>query len=108
MNLILGVSIIAAIAAAFACALVHRWARHKHWLYLPRYITGAIIVLVGFSFPVFIAFPTAEALPIIAALGLIFGGCAIGTFLAYDNDPDPPGTPEADELIRRLDEELRK
>ena len=107
-NLILGISIIAAVAAAFACAFAHYWAKRRHWPYIPRYVTGALIVLGGFGFPVFLSLPIADALPLYAALVLIYGGGAVGTFLAYDSDPDPPGTPEADELIRRLDEELRK
>lgn len=107
-NLIISIALVAAIGATFACVLAHRWAKRRHWTYIPRYVAGALIVLIGFGFPLFIGMPTGDALPLFMSLLLVYAGGAIGTFLAYDSDPDPPGTPEADELIRRLDEELRK
>ncbi len=108
-NLTIGISLTVATAVGFACVFAHRWARHKTWPFMPRYITGAVFILIGYGFPLFATLPFNDALSLFMALILIYAGGAIGTFLAYDADPDPPGrTPDADRLIREIDEELRK
>lgn len=107
-NLTIGISIVGGVACALACALAHRWARRKRWPYLPRYVTGAVFILIGYGFPLFATLPINDALPLFMALILIYTGGGIGTFLAYDADPDPPtsGTPAADRILSKLDKEI--
>lgn len=108
VEIIVGIGIIAGLAAAGASALAHRWAKRRRWPYVPRYACGVAIALIAFAFPLFAAQPTNNALVLFGDLVLIFLFQGAATWLAHDADPDPPGslTPEADELIRRLDEEI--
>lgn len=108
-SLVIGVSLGIATTAGLACALAHRWAKRRRWAYIPRYITGAVIVLIGYGFPLLVALPIVDALVLLFALILIYFGGAIGTFLAYDADPDPPTpstTPDADRVLSKLDGEI--
>ena len=107
-NLSLGIGIIAAFAAALACAVAHPIARRLRWGYVPRYVCGVAIGLIALAFPLFGALDAHDAALIILIAGGIFGAEGLATWLAHDARPDSSTTPEADELIRRLDEELRK
>jgi hypothetical protein len=110
LNLIIGIGSIAALAAGLACVGAHRWAKAHHWPYVPRYVTGVLFAMGAFAFPLFAALDAPDALILFVVLGAIFGTECIFTWLAHDGDPDPPDgrTPEADRLLREIDEELRK
>ena len=107
-NLSLGIGILAAITAGLACVGAHKIARRRRWGYVPRYVTGIAIGLVALAFPLFCAMPPNDAVLAWGVTALIFVGEGLATWLAHDASPDNSTTPEADELIRRLDEELRK
>jgi hypothetical protein len=113
-DLIIGVGIIASIAAGLACAVAHWHAKTHRWGYVPRYVTGTLIGLIALAFPLFAAMALPDALALYGVIWLIFGVMGIATWLAHDNDPAPKGarvtlTHEADDLLRAaLDEELKK
>lgn len=107
-NLIIGISLGVAVTAGFACVLAHRLAKRRHWTYIPRYIAGAFIVIVGFGFPLFVGMDFPDALTFLMAIILIYTGAGIGTFLAHDADPDPPGPSTVDRILSKLDKEIGK
>lgn len=110
IEIIIGIGLIAGLAAAGASVIAHRVAKVRHWRYVPRYVCGVVIALVAFIFPLFAAQATNNALVLFGVLALIFTLQGFATWLAHDSDPDPPGTltPDADALIRRIDEELSR
>lgn len=115
-DLIIGIGIIASIAAGLSCAIAHRHAKAHRWGFVPRYVTGTLIGLIALVFPLFAAMALPDALVLYGVVWLIFGVMGLATWLAHDNDPDPAHkgtrvtlTHEADDLLRAaLDEELQK
>ncbi len=107
-NLALGIGVIAAFAAALACAVAHPIARRLRWGYVPRYVCGVAIGIIALAFPLFGTLEAGDAALIILIAGGIFGAEGLATWIAHDASPDRSSTPEADEMIRQLDEELRK
>jgi hypothetical protein len=108
-NLTISIGLIASIAAGFACAIAQRIAKARHWKYVPRYVTGVAIGLVALVFPLFATLETNDAIVVWGVAALIFAGEGIATWIAHDADPEMTGrTPEADRLLREIDEELRK
>jgi len=56
-----------------------------------------------------VAMETMDALIVFVVLGIIFFSEGVFTWLAHDADPMAGSrTPEADRLLREIDEELRK
>lgn len=108
---ILGIGLIAGIAAAGASVIAHRVAKARRWPYVPRYVCGVVVALSAFAFPLFASQPISTALLDIGVLALIFTLQGFATWLAHDADPDVPGTPQkpaADAVTRWIDEELGK
>ena len=110
IELIIGIGLIAGVAAAGASVIAHRVARARRWPYVPRYVCGVVIGLAAFAFPLFAALAVTTALLLLGVLAGIFTLQGFATWLAHDADPDLPSamSPDADRLFRAIDEELRK
>lgn len=110
IELIIGIGLIAGVAAAGASVVAHRVAKARRWPYVPRYVCGVVIALASFAFPLFAALAVTSALLLLGVLAGIFTLQGFATWLAHDADPDPAGglSPDADRLLRTIDEELRK
>ena len=112
MNLTIAVGVIAAVAAGLACLVAHPIAKRHRWKYLERYATGVTIGHVAYAFVIFTAgLPIEVAAVLYGLLWLVYGGEGLATWHAHDSDPDPRPrslTPDADKLLRDIDEELRK
>lgn len=112
-NIVIEIGIIGAFAAGLGCYVAHPYAKRHGWRYVPRYVTGVTLGHLAFAFVIFSALPVEQASVLYGLLWLITGVEGLATWLAHDNDPDPKParatlTPEADRLLRDIDEELQK
>lgn len=110
MVLTIWIGILGSLTAGLACYGSHRHAKKHRWGYVPRYVAGVAFALVAFAFVVFsLPVPIETGAILMGLLALIFGGEGVATWFAHQNEPDPPAhslTPEADKLLREIDEEL--
>lgn len=102
------VGVVSSIAAAGAQAVAHQIAQRHRWRRIPRYVTGISIIGAAYAPVIFSALPLDQAAILYGLFWLITGLSGLSTWLSYEADPKPPGgaTPEADEMLRNLEEEL--
>jgi hypothetical protein len=109
VEIVIVIGCAAALAAGFAQAVAHQYAQRHRWRLVQRYVAGLTIINIAAAFPLFAALTIEQAVTLYGLLWLIGGVSGLATWICHESDPkdSPQGaTPEADEMIRKLNEEL--
>jgi len=105
MELIILVGIVSAIAAGLACAAEHGYAERHAWGTLERYAAGALTWLIATVPILYAALAIEWASLLLLLFGVVIGCMGAATWACYQK---PITMPEEDELIARIDKELRQ
>lgn len=108
-NLTIVISVICAALAGLGMYAAHAAATKWHWRFLQRYTVGVVIANAAFAVVLFAYLPLEPAAALLLALTLIYGASGLGTWLGYEHDtPQLSTTPDADTMLDKLDNELKK
>ena len=105
MEIVILVGVCCAVAAGLACYAEHGYAERHAWEPLERYVAGGLTWLAAAALVLYAAFAIEWASLVLLLLGLILGAMFVGTWAAYQK---PVAMPEEDELVTKIDRELRR
>lgn len=106
-NLTIVISVICAAVAGLAMYAAHQMATKWHWRFLHRYVIGVVIANAAFAVVLFVYLPLEPAAALLLALILIYGASGLGTWLGYEHDGLSAADAAEDEVLRRLNQELK-
>lgn len=107
LNFAIGAAILGGISAGLACYASHGYANARRWRAVHRYTFGIMAILIPFAICLFVALTPEMAAGLTLCFVIIASFAGFGTWLNYQ-----PGkhtisdTPDADEALRKLDDEL--
>jgi len=99
MAIVILVGVLAAIAAAFACAAEHTYAERHAWGLLERYTAGALTWLIAVAPILYAAVAVEWASLLLLLLGVVISAMGLATWASYQK---PPALPDEDELDAKI------
>jgi hypothetical protein len=99
------------VLALLLVRIAHREANKRRWSYVPRYVCGALIVMVAFTPALFTTLDPPIASFLLLILGVLFATTGLRTWLEHDADHQREvagAIAEAERLNKRIHSELEK
>lgn len=105
--IVIGIGALGAMLAGLACWAAHEYAERHRWRFIHRCIYGVSVICACFAAPLFAALAPEMAGTLFLLLILVCVGAGLGTWLNYQDKPAPLSeTPDADEYLRKLNDEI--